>query len=110
MFPNVKGEDRAEAVGNGVVGAGVLADGQGAGVIDLEPDPAGAEQADALGDELFLEGFNGAPLLLDLVFQRPGRGRFPVKPGMTGFYLALYASRARARMKRERWMSCLFRT
>ena len=40
---------------NGVIGAGVLADGQGAGGIGLEPDPAGAEEADALGDELFLE-------------------------------------------------------
>ena len=83
MFPDVKGEDRSEAVGDRVVGAGVLADGQGAGVIGLEPNPAGAEQTDALGDELFLEAFDGAPLLPDLVFQRPGQGRFPVKPEMT---------------------------
>ena len=54
VFPDVEGEEGAEAMGDGVVGAGVLADGQGAGGIGLEPDPAGAEEADALGDELFL--------------------------------------------------------
>ena len=72
VFPDVEGEEGAEAVGDGVVGAGVLADGQGAGGIGLEPDPAGAEEADALGDELFLEGFEGAPLGFDLADQ----GRF----------------------------------
>ena len=72
VFPDVEGEEGAEAVGDGVVGAGVLADGQGAGGIGLEPDPAGAEEADALGDELFLEGFEGAPLGFDLGDQ----GRF----------------------------------
>ena len=71
-------------VGDGVVGAGVLADGQGAVGIGLEPDPAGAEEADALGDELFLEGVEGAPLGFDLGLQGADRGRFPVKPGMTG--------------------------
>ena len=70
-------------VGDWVVGAGVLADGQGAGGIGLEPDPAGAEEADALGDELFLEGVEGAPLGFDPGLQGAGRGRFPVKPGMT---------------------------
>ncbi len=58
-------------MGDGVVGTGVLADGQGAGGISLEPDPAGAEEADALGDEVFLESCDGAPLLGDL----PAEGR-----------------------------------
>ena len=66
VFPDVEGQEGAEAVGDGVVGAGVLADGQGAGGIGLEPDPAGAEEADALGDELCLEGFEGVPLGFDL--------------------------------------------
>ena len=65
-MPGRAGHDRGgragHDVGDGVVGAGVLADGQGAGGIGLEPDPAGAEEADALGDELFLEGLEGAPL------------------------------------------------
>ena len=65
VFPDVEGEEGAEAVGDGVVGAGVLADGQGAGGIGLEPHPPGPEQADALGDELLLEGFEGAPLGFD---------------------------------------------
>ena len=74
MFPDVEGEEGAEAVvGDGVVGAGVLADGQGAGGIGLEPDPAGAEEADALGDELFPEGFEGAPLGFDLGLDGAGR-------------------------------------
>ena len=84
VFPDVEGEEGAEAVGDGVIGAGVLADGQGAGGVGLEPDPAGAEEADALGDELFPEGVEGAPLGFDLGLQGAGRGRFPVKPGMTG--------------------------
>ena len=66
VFPDVEGEEGAEAVGDGVVGAGVLADGQGAGGIGLEPHPPGAEEADALGDELLLEGLEGAPLGFDL--------------------------------------------
>ena len=41
VFPDVEGEEGPEAVGDGVVGAGVLADGQGAGGIGLEPDPSG---------------------------------------------------------------------
>ena len=72
VFPNVEGEEGPEAVGDGVVGAGVLADGQGAGGIGLEPHPPGPEQADALGDELFLEGFEGAPLGFELLAE----GRF----------------------------------
>ena len=87
-MPGRAGHDRGgragHDVGDGVVGAGVLADGQGAGGIGLEPDPAGAEEADALGDELFLEGVEGAPLGFDLGLEGAGRGRFPVKPGMTG--------------------------
>ena len=78
VFPDVEGEEGAEAVGDGVVGAGVLADGQGAGGIGLEPHPPGPEQADALGDELLLEGFEGAPLGFELLAE----GRFRVKPGM----------------------------
>ena len=74
MLPNIEGEEGAEAVGDGVIGAGVLADGQLAGVIGLEPDPAGAEEADTFGDKLFPEGFEGAPLGLDLGFQMSGRG------------------------------------
>ena len=65
VLPDVEGQEGAEAVGDGVVGAGVLADGQGAGIIGLEPHPAGPEQADALGDELLLEGLEGAPLGFD---------------------------------------------
>ena len=41
VFPDVEGEEGAEAVGDGVVGAGVLADGQGAGGIGLEPHQIG---------------------------------------------------------------------
>ena len=75
MFPNIKGENGAEAVGDGVVGAGVLADGKLTSVIGLESDPSGAEDADAFGFKILLEGVKSAPLGLDLGFQMSGRGR-----------------------------------
>ena len=66
VFPDVEGEEGLEALGDGVRGAGLLGDDQGAVGIRRQPDPAGAEKAYALGDELFLEGFEGAPLIPDL--------------------------------------------
>ena len=72
VLPDVEGEEGLEAVGGGVVGAGVLADGKGAGGVGLEPDPAGAEEGGAGGGEGGLEGFEGAPLFLDLGLE----GRF----------------------------------
>ena len=97
VFPNVEGEEGPEAVGDGVVGAGVLADGQGAGGIGPEPHPPGPEQADALGDELLLEGFEGAPLRLDLLAE----GRFRVKPGMRSPGRSLSLSKGRPAELRE---------
>ena len=80
MFPDVEGQEGLEPMGGGVVGAGVLADGQGAIGIGLEPYPAGAEEGGAGGDEGGLEGGEGAPLADDLGLE----GRFRVKPGMRG--------------------------
>lgn len=75
MFPDVKGEDGFKAVGYGIVGVGVLGYGEFAGSIDLEPDPAGAKEACALGFEIGLEGIEGAPLLLNLRQEFARRGR-----------------------------------
>ena len=72
VFPDVEGQEGLEAVGGGVVGAGVLADGKSAVGIGLEPDPAGAEEGGAGGDERGLEGGEGAPLAGDLGLE----GRF----------------------------------
>ncbi len=72
MFPNVEGKKGAEPVGNGVIGAGVLADGQCAGRIRLEPDPAGAEEGGAFLHEFSLEGVEAPPLFDDL----GAKGRF----------------------------------
>ena len=66
VFPDVESEKRAEAIGDGVVGAGVLANGQGAGRISLEPDPAGAEESGAFLHEVSFEGVEGPPLFDDL--------------------------------------------
>ena len=66
VFPDVKGENGAEAVGDGVIGAGVLADGQCTGRISLEPDPAGAEEGGAFLHEFSLESVEGPPLFDDL--------------------------------------------
>ena len=66
VLPDVKGEDGLEAAGEGVAGAGFLGDGEcavgGAG----KPYPAAAEEADAFGFEVGLEGGEGAPLALYL--------------------------------------------
>ena len=66
VLPDVEGEYGLEAFGDGVAGAGLLGDGESAVRRGGEPDPAGAEQSDALGDELVLEGVEGAPLFHDL--------------------------------------------
>ena len=66
VLPDVEGEYGLEALGDGVAGAGLLGDGESAVRRGGEPDPAGAEQSDALGDELVLEGVEGAPLFHDL--------------------------------------------
>lgn len=74
MLPNIKGEEGAEAAGDGVAGARFLRDHQCAVRSSGQPDPSGAEEANAFGDKLFPEGFEGAPLGLDLGFQMSGRG------------------------------------
>ena len=66
VLPDVESEDGAEPMGDGVVGAGVRVDGQSAGRICMEPDPAGAEKGGAFLDEVNLEGVDGPPLFDDL--------------------------------------------
>ena len=73
MLPDVEGEDGFEAVGDGVVCVGVLANGQFAFVIGLKPDPAATEKAYAFGFEVGLEGVEGAPLLFKLLSKIPGQ-------------------------------------
>ena len=72
MFPDVESEDGSETVGDGIIGAGVLADGQCAGGISLKPDPARAKEGGAFLDEFGFEGGEGPPLLDDL----GAKGRF----------------------------------
>ena len=73
MLPDVEGEERLEMpgraghdVGQWRAGIGALEDGEGAGVVGGEPDPAGAEETDAFSLEFGFEGVEGAPLLFDL--------------------------------------------
>ena len=66
MLPDVEGEEGLEALRHRVAGVRLLGDDQGAILVGGEPDPAGAEEVDAFGFEVGLEGFEGAPLLLDL--------------------------------------------
>ena len=73
VLPDVEGEERGEAAGDGVVGAGLLGDVEGAVGCSGKPDPAGAEEGDAGGGEDGFECIDRAPLLLDLIFQMPGR-------------------------------------
>ena len=69
MLPDIESQDRLEAAGDGVAGVGFLGDDEGATGGRGEPDPAGAEEADALGDEVGFEGVDAAPLFFDLLFE-----------------------------------------
>ena len=73
MFPDVEGQDGIEAVGNRVVGAGALQDGEGAVVSSAEPYPAAAEETDSSGFKFGLEDIQGAPLLRNLCSECSGR-------------------------------------
>lgn len=75
VLPDVEGEEGFEVVSDGVVGVGVLGDGEGAFCIGLEPDPAGAKEGGAFGFELSFEGIYTPPLLHDGIQEMPGRSR-----------------------------------
>ena len=65
MLPNIKGKEGAEAAGDGVAGARFLRDHQCAVRSGGQPDPAGAEKADAFRYELGFEGVDASPLFDD---------------------------------------------
>ena len=65
VLPHVEGEQRLEALGDGVAGVAFLGDDEFAVRVEAEPDPAGAEEAGALGGEFLLEGFEAAELRVD---------------------------------------------
>ena len=63
VFPDVEGQDGPQAAGDGVAGAGLLGDLQGAVGGGGKPYPAAAEKACALGLEVGFEGVHATPLL-----------------------------------------------
>ena len=73
MLPDIERQYRLEPARDGVACIGLLGDNEGAPGGCRQPHPPGAEQTDALGDEVRLERVDGAPLLLNLFFQMPGR-------------------------------------
>ena len=75
MLPDIEGQYRLKAAGDGVAGVGFLGNHEGATGGGRKPDPAGAEESDSLSDEIGLEGVDGTPLLLDLRFD-PARRPF----------------------------------
>ncbi len=75
VLPYVEGEEGLEAVGYRIVCIGALEDGQFAILVGGEPHPTAPKQADAFSFEIGLEGFEGAPLLLNLGKESAGRGR-----------------------------------
>jgi hypothetical protein len=75
MLPDIEGQNRLKAAGDGIAGVGLLGDDEGAAGGGGEPDPAGAEEADAFGDEVGFEGVDATPLFLDLFGQRAVRKR-----------------------------------
>ena len=66
MLPNIKRQQRLQPLGDRIIRTGLLGDDEGAIGGGGKPDPAGAEEGDAFGDEVGFEGVEGAPLLLDL--------------------------------------------
>ncbi len=75
VLPYVEGEEGLEAVGYRIVCIGALENGQFAILVGGEPHPSAPKQADAFGFEIGLEGFEGAPLPLDLGKETACRGR-----------------------------------
>ena len=70
MLPDIKRQQRLQPLGDGVVRIRLLGDHEGAVRGGGEPYPSGAEEGGSFGDELGLEGGEGAPLLLDLGQER----------------------------------------
>ncbi len=85
VLPDVEGEEGLEAAGDGVAGAWLLGNLQGAVGGGGKPYPATAEKARALGFEVCLEGVEGAPLGLDGGFEGTAWGR-RVRYGAAGPY------------------------
>ena len=75
VLPDVEGEEGLEAVGDGIISASVLGNGEGAFFIGLEPDPATTEEAHAFNFELSFKGVYTSPLLHDGIQEMPGRSR-----------------------------------
>ena len=73
MLPDIEGKQRLQALGERVVGVRLLGDDEGAVGGGGEPDPAGAEEGGAFGDEVGLEGGYSSPLFHNLSLEMPGR-------------------------------------
>jgi len=73
MLPDIERQNRLQALGERVVGVRLLGDDEGAVGGGGEPDPAGAEEGGAFGDEIGLEGVYSPPLFHNLSLEMPGR-------------------------------------
>ena len=65
VLPDVNGEERLEALNDGVAGVGLLGDDELAVGVSGKPGPAGAKEPGRLGGELLLEGVERAELCID---------------------------------------------
>ena len=84
VLPDIEGQERFESLGDGIACTGFLGDDEGAVGGGGQPDPAGAEEGNAFGDEIGLEGVEGAPLVDYLFLEMPGRAGHD---GRSGFEL-----------------------
>ena len=73
MLPDIEGKQRLQALGERVVGVRLLGNDEGAVGGGGEPDPAGAEEGGAFGDEVGFEGVYSPPLFHNLSLEMPGR-------------------------------------
>ena len=66
VLPYIEGEERLQALHDGVRGSLFLGDDQGTICVGREPDPARAKESHALGLEICHEGIETSPLLVNL--------------------------------------------
>ena len=61
VLPDIEGQNGLEAMHHGIICTRVLGNGERAGGIGMEPDPAGAKQANTLRFKLRFEGVDAPP-------------------------------------------------
>jgi len=73
MLPHIERQNRLQTLRKRIIRIRLLGDDEGAVGGGGEPDPAGAEEGGAFGDEVGFEGVDCPPLFHNLSLEMPGR-------------------------------------